>query len=101
MVPADAVRAGMAADPAWELHPSPGSWWPFAGLWDRAETRDGEVESFAIVTLDAERSVDTDVGCRPLRLIGGDVLRWLDLSADVSGLLSPRATALNSEISAA
>jgi putative SOS response-associated peptidase YedK len=87
LVPADAIRSGLAANPSWETHPAAGSWWPVAGLWDRAATRDGSVESFAIVTLDPEPSVDADLIRRPLRLAGDDVVRWLDLSADVSNLL--------------
>jgi putative SOS response-associated peptidase YedK len=101
LVPADAVRGGRPNEAAWDMHPTPGSWWPLAGLWDRAETRDGRVESFAIVTLDVGPAGNVDAARQPLRLTGADVRRWLDLSADVSGILGPSAAAGDAEASAA
>jgi putative SOS response-associated peptidase YedK len=101
LVPVDTVRAGLAARPEWDAHPTRGSWWPLAGLWDRAATAEGEVESFAIVTLDPEPSADLEIIRRPLRLNGADAVRWLDLSADVGALLRSAAMTSQSKASPA
>ena len=61
----------------------------FAGLWDRAHTADGLVESFTILTC------APGVDCAPYHTRQPVILapehwgQWLDLSADVAPLLRP------------
>ena len=89
LVPADGAYAGPAAEARRIARPDAG-WASLAGIWDRAQTQDGLVESFAIVTVEAA-PVGTMVQPRlPVILNGREVALWLDLSADISAVLRPR-----------
>lgn len=61
----------------------------FAGLWDRAMTSEGPVESFAIVTCAAGPDMAAYHDRQPVILDPDTWARWLDLSADARPLLVP------------
>ena len=53
LVPADAFyewTGEKGQKQRWRFERADGDWWCFAGLWDRAQTTEGVLESFAIVT---------------------------------------------------
>jgi putative SOS response-associated peptidase YedK len=92
LVPADAYYewTGEKGDKTrWRFERPDGDWWSFAGLWDRAETSEGMLESFAIVTTAAGPDSAAIHDRQPVILEKSDFARWLDLSADVSPLLQP------------
>jgi putative SOS response-associated peptidase YedK len=59
----------------------------FAGLWDRAETVEGPVESFTILTCAAGPDCAPYHTRQPVILERGAWSTWLDLGADVAPLL--------------
>jgi putative SOS response-associated peptidase YedK len=59
----------------------------FAGLWDRAETSDGTLESFTIVTTAAGTDCAPYHDRQPVILDPSQWARWLDLQADPAPLL--------------
>jgi len=70
----------------------------FAGLWDRAETADGTIESFTVLTCAAGSDAAPYHNRQPVVLERGDWVRWLDLEADPAPLLrSAEAGAINVE----
>lgn len=73
----------------WLFERPDGDWWSFAGIWDRAETAEGMLESFAIITTEAGPDSASIHNRQPVILEKGDFARWLDLSADVTDLLTP------------
>lgn len=92
LVPADAYYewTGEKGDKTrWRFERPDADWWLFAGLWDRAETTEGVLESFAIITTDAGPDSAAIHTRQPVVLDKSNFGRWLDLSADVSSLLAP------------
>ena len=74
----------------------------FAGLWDRAHTADGEVESFTILTTAAGPDAAPYHDRQPVILAPDAYARWLDLAAPADALLaSSPAGALKIEQAAA
>ncbi len=63
----------------------------FAGLWDRAETSDGVVESFTILTCAPGPDCAPYHTRQPVVLERQHWPTWLDLGADPSSLLQPNA----------
>ncbi len=59
----------------------------FAGLWDRATTADGVIESFTILTCAPGPDCAPYHTRQPVVLEQEDWGRWLDLTADVSSLM--------------
>ena len=59
----------------------------FAGLWDRAETTDGTIESFTIITCEAGPDCVPYHNRQPVVLERDQWARWLDLTADPQKLL--------------
>jgi putative SOS response-associated peptidase YedK len=66
----------------------------FAGLWDRAETADGPVESFTILTCAPGADCEPYHNRQPVILEQDQWAAWLDLKADATSIL--RAGAANS-----
>lgn len=65
-------------------------WFCMAGLWDRAETADGPIESFTILTTAAGADMGAIHSRQPVILDRADWARWLDLTAPVDDLFSAR-----------
>jgi putative SOS response-associated peptidase YedK len=63
-------------------------WFCFAGLWDRAETMDGMVESFTIVTQAPGPTMKPYHHRAPVVLHPTEWATWLDLGADVAPILT-------------
>jgi len=61
----------------------------FAGLWDGANTTDGRIESFTIITCAAGPDCAPYHNRQPVILQRDSWGAWLDLTADVSALLKP------------
>ena len=57
------------------------------GLWDRAHTVDGEVESFTILTCAPGPDCEAYHNRQPVILEQGQWAPWLDLTADTAPLL--------------
>jgi len=92
LVPADAYyewTGEKGRKTRWRFERPDGDWWSFAGLWDRAETTEGPLESFAIVTTAAGPDSRKVHDRQPVILEKPGFAHWLDLSADVTPLLAP------------
>lgn len=92
LVPADAYYewSGEKGEKTrWRFERADGDWWCFAGLWDRAETAEGSLESFAIVTTEAGPDSAEIHSRQPVILGKPDFTRWLDLSLDAAPILKP------------
>ena len=59
------------------------------GVLDKAETAEGPPGSFAIITTEAGEDSRAIHNRQPVIFREGRLRRWLDLSADVTGLLAP------------
>lgn len=59
----------------------------FAGVWDRARTTEGEVESFALLTCAPGEDCAPYHNRQPVVLQRADWMTWLDLSANVAPLM--------------
>lgn len=59
----------------------------FAGLWDRADTADGPVESFTIMTCAPGPDCEPYHNRQPVILEQDQWATWLDLSADATPIL--------------
>jgi putative SOS response-associated peptidase YedK len=53
-------------------------WFCFAGIWDRAHTADGDIESYALATLPPDALFEQYHDRRPLILDREDHAAWLD-----------------------
>lgn len=73
----------------------------FAGLWDRARTVDGIIDSFAIITCPAGPSMRPYHDRQPVILEPRQWSAWLDLTADPAALLAAVDLALPVEVSQA
>ncbi|HEY1926606.1 MAG TPA: SOS response-associated peptidase family protein [Caulobacteraceae bacterium] len=90
LVPADTLDG--ARERAAQMSPGTDAGWvSFAGIWDRAQTRNGLVESFALVTVEAATNAADLHQRQPVVIDGRSMALWLDLSADVSPLLQARS----------
>ena len=73
----------------WRFTRRDAEWFCFPGLWDRAQTADGEIESFTLLTCAAGPDMAPYHDRQPVLLDPQDWGRWLDLTADVAPLLQP------------
>jgi putative SOS response-associated peptidase YedK len=74
-------------------------WFCFAGLWDHAETADGAVDSFTMLTTSAGQDMRPYHDRQPVILQREQWTCWLDLKADPSPLYAPGAAGtLNVEL---
>lgn len=92
LVPADAFHewtGGKGAKTMWEITAAAQPWFCFAGLWDRAETEDGPVESCTILTTAAGPDMAAIHHRQPVILERGQWRTWLDLTADPAPLFAP------------
>lgn len=64
-------------------------WFCFAGLWDHAETADGPVDSFTILTTAAGPDMEPIHNRQPVILPRGRWIDWLDLKGDPAPLYEP------------
>jgi len=62
-------------------------WFCFAGLWDRADTADGPIESFTMVTQAPGTAMRAWHHRAPVVLQPAEWKTWLDLGADVGPIL--------------
>ncbi|HEY1447603.1 MAG TPA: SOS response-associated peptidase, partial [Caulobacteraceae bacterium] len=63
----------------------------FAGLWDRAHTADGTIESFTIITCAPGPDCAPYHNRQPVILERGEWAAWLDLTGDPTRLMQGRA----------
>lgn len=92
LVPADAYyewTGEKRAKTRWMFEKTDGDWFAFARLWDRAETAEGPLESFAVITTEAGEDSRAIHSRQPAIVEKGDFARWLDLSANVADLMRP------------
>lgn len=73
----------------WSFRVKDADWFCFAGIWDRAKTTDGEIESFALVTMPAGPDVKPYHDRQPVILGRQQYEAWLDPKASVAPLLAP------------
>lgn len=78
----------------------PGSeWFCFAGIWDRAHTADGEIESYALVTLPPSPDFEKYHDRSPLVLRPEDYRAWLDSPESAKALFQrPKHLPFNVEL---
>lgn len=90
LVPADGFyewTGEKGAKTKWMFTRAGEPWFCFAGLWDHAETADGPVDSFTIITTAAGPFAREYHDRQPLILDRDQWARWLDMSQDASDLL--------------
>lgn len=75
----------------WAFRVKDAEWFCFAGIWERAKTTDGEVESFALVTMPAGPDVQPYHDRQPVILQPRQYKEWLDAGSDTAPLLSSPA----------
>lgn len=61
----------------WQFTLPGAEWFCFAGIWDRAETADGVIESYALTTLPPDPAFEKYHDRAPLVLERGDYAAWL------------------------
>ena len=75
----------------WSFRVKDADWFCFAGIWDRAKTTNGEIESFALLTMPAGPDVKPYHDRQPVILDRLHYRTWLEATADVGPLLFPPA----------
>ena len=71
----------------------------FAGIWDRAETADGTIESYALTTLPPNPAFEKYHDRAPLVLERDDYAAWLDSPASATALFTaPKKLPLHVEL---
>jgi len=91
LVPADGFfewTGPKAAKTKWLFTVSGQPWFCFAGLWDHAETADGPVDSFTILTTAAGADMAAYHNRQPVILPRDRWMDWLDLAADPTPLFA-------------
>jgi putative SOS response-associated peptidase YedK len=73
----------------WAFRVKNADWFCFAGIWDRATTSDGEIDSFALVTMPAGPDMQPYHDRQPVILGELQYQAWLDPNASVAPLLVP------------
>ena len=82
----------------WSLRIEGADWFCFAGVWDRAHTADGEIESYALVTAPPSPSFEKYHDRQPLILRREEYTAWLDSPAAAQDLFAtPRPDCLVAE----
>ena len=85
LVPADGFfewTGQKGAKTRWRFTPTDQPWFCFAGIWDHAETADGSVDSFALLTTAAGADMQPYHNRQPVILPRAQWLNWLDVSSD-------------------
>ncbi len=62
----------------WQFNPKENDWLCFAGIWDRAQTADGIVESFSLATMPAGKDVEKIHDRQPVVLLPAQYAQWLE-----------------------
>lgn len=75
----------------WQISHSTQPFFCFAGLWDKAATADGEVESFTILTTAAGPDMIAVHDRQPVILRRDHWRTWLDASAPIEALVASEA----------
>ena len=79
----------------WSFRIEGADWFCLAGIWDRAYTADGDIESFALVTLPPSPAFEKYHDRSPLILRREEYAAWLESPAAAEGLFAvPRPDAL-------
>jgi putative SOS response-associated peptidase YedK len=73
----------------WSFTRADNEWFCFAGIWDRAETADGIIESYALVTVPAGADVSPYHDRQPIILERSEYKNWLSSDATASQLFKP------------
>jgi putative SOS response-associated peptidase YedK len=92
LVPADGFfewTGEKGAKTRWLFTTADAPWFCFAGLWDHAETADGPVDSFTILTNAAGPDMAAYHDRQPVILPRERRMDWLDLAADPTPLFAP------------
>ncbi len=101
LVPADGFHewtGDKGAKIKWLITATDQPWFCFAGLWDRAQTADGRIDSFTLLTTAAGADMAAYHTRQPVILPRERWLDWLDLTADPTPLFAAgRAGALRVE----
>jgi putative SOS response-associated peptidase YedK len=62
----------------WDIRVTDREWFCFAGIWDKAETADGEIQSYALVTMAPEPHFEPYHNRQPLILERDEYTAWLE-----------------------
>ena len=92
LVPADGFfewTGETGAKTMWLFTAADQPWFCFAGLWDHAQTADGPVDSFTLLTTAAGPDMAPYHDRQPVILARDAWLTWLDLAADPRPLYAP------------
>jgi putative SOS response-associated peptidase YedK len=92
LVPADGFfewTGEKAAKTKWLVTVADQPWFCFAGLWDHAETADGPIDSFTLLTTAAGPDMAAYHSRQPVILPRDRRMDWLDLAADPAALFAP------------
>ncbi len=81
----------------WSFTRSDGEWFCFAGLWDKAATKDGAIESFSFLTTEAGPDVAPYHNRQPIILERNQYAGWLDLTLPLSDIIKPQKGILIAE----
>jgi putative SOS response-associated peptidase YedK len=85
----------------WSFRVEDAEWFCFAGVWDRAHTADGDIESFALVTLPPSPAFEKYHDRSPLILRRSEHATWLESPAAAKELITtPRPDNLVVEMAA-
>ena len=83
----------------WQFTLPGAEWFCFAGIWDRAETADGTIESYALTTLPPDPAFEKYHDRAPLILERDDYAAWLDSPASATALFTaPKKLPLHVEL---
>ena len=73
----------------WSFSRADGQWFCFAGLWDRADTSDGVIESYALITTEAGPDVAPYHNRQPVILERPDYAGWMKDARMPEGAVKP------------
>ncbi len=73
----------------WNFSRTDKDWFCFAGLWDRAHTADGDIESYALVTTEAGPDVVAYHNRQPIILERSDYRAWLNTGELRAAIVKP------------
>lgn len=77
----------------WQFTVPGNDWFCFAGIWDRATTADGEIESYALATLPNHPEFEQYHDRQPFVLRPTDYTAWLESPAAAKALIQQAQTA--------
>ena len=73
----------------WAFRVKNADWFCFAGIWDRANQRDGDIESFALTTMPSGPDMQAYHDRQPVILGCHQYAAWLDPKVSIGPLLAP------------